>query len=80
MKFIEFTDPDQLTPRPIEEKELFRIIITPRGKKVGKRTAIGGGAIMGAVVAVALNRSIKARAVAQTIAQAANDVKEEVRA
>jgi hypothetical protein len=65
---------------PIDDSELIRITLSPRGKKLIKRTAVSTGAVLGVVVAVGLNRSIKARAVARTIAEAANEVKEEVTA
>jgi hypothetical protein len=64
----------------LDAKELVRITISPRGKKVLKRTAIGAGVLGTAVVAVAINRSTKAHMVARTVANAANEVAEEVTA
>jgi hypothetical protein len=64
----------------LEEKEFVRITITPRGKKLLKRAAIGSGVVLTAGVAVAINRSTKARLVANTVANAANEVREEVAA
>lgn len=81
MKAVRFISPDEVESGiPIEPTELIRITISPRGKKLLKRTAIGTGTAVAVVVAVGLNRSIKARAVARTIAEAANEVKEEVTA
>jgi hypothetical protein len=81
VKAVRFISSDDLeSVIPLEPTELIRITISPRGKKVVKRTAIATGTAFAVVGAVALNRSIKARAVAHTIAEAAYEVKEEVTA
>lgn len=79
MKAVRFISPDDVEAGiPLEDKELIRITITPRGKKVAKRIAITTGASLAVVAAVGLNRSIKARAVARIIADSAAEVREEV--